>query len=351
MSAGFSGWTLRRRRLRSTPIVAIALGVLAGVTLTGCGGGFLGQGDGNPTGGVNNPAPNPFAGTYKGTVTLDNAKPGVLVVTVGTDGKATGTLSVTGPAQLQSRVVSFAAGVYNITGTVNATTGGFTVNIPNIPGAGAIVITGTLPSATAAGSFNVTAQGQSFPGVLPIVGSGNPGGGNPGGGGVPLQTISSGSAGYVISNPSADLNIDTSAPKALASIFGVVVANGAITSQITNAVFGGFGKGNSGNFEVAVNYFDGSKPAAGDILDIFAPNATSVPPRNAGVKFNFQNYGTPDNKTFSYDAIGGKVVVESVQGGAITVRVENAAMVARTTPVTVLPGKGSFTLNAKIVKK
>ena len=90
--------------------VAIAAVSLAAIALVGCGGGG-GGGNNNP------PAPtnSPFAGTYVGTFSTSNSQSGTLNVTVGSDGKLTGTghNSTTGQDETESGSVTN-AGALNV---------------------------------------------------------------------------------------------------------------------------------------------------------------------------------------------------------------------------------------------
>src|SRR5438309_723153 len=69
--------------MRRTSVSSIILVIVALLIATGCAGGGTAQ------------APNPFAGTYDGTSTLDSAKTGTLAISVDANGTASGTLTVT----------------------------------------------------------------------------------------------------------------------------------------------------------------------------------------------------------------------------------------------------------------
>ena len=107
-----------------------------------------------------------FAGRYVSTLALGEGQTGAVDFTVAADNTATGTLTVTNTAQTrQTQAFSFGAGTYAIQGTVNSTTGVFTMSgtVDGQP----FSFAGTLPAPGnnyVGGSYTLTAGGQTYTG-------------------------------------------------------------------------------------------------------------------------------------------------------------------------------------------
>jgi hypothetical protein len=123
-----------------------------------------------------------FPGRYLGANNLDGGQTAVLDLTVNNNGQATGTVTVADPVVMQA--IDIDPGVYNLTGSVNLTTGTFNLS-GTFPGIGAFTIVGTLPVGNAQGNYVMTINGQTFAGLIQNANLGTPtppnnGGGNDG---------------------------------------------------------------------------------------------------------------------------------------------------------------------------
>lgn len=116
--------------------------------------------------------PQPFVGRFLGANNLGGGQTAVLDFTAGNAGQATGTMTVAA-ANVQAQAVTIAPGVYDLTGTVDPTTGAFNFS-GNFPGVGPFAISGQLGSGVAQGSYQVTVNGQTFSGVVQSASQGVP---------------------------------------------------------------------------------------------------------------------------------------------------------------------------------
>ncbi len=152
-------------RLNRVAVLAASLATLT--LLAGCGGGDNNDSDLFGTGGgTSQPAVSRYAGTYKSTVALPNGATGTTNIIVAANGTCTGTLTVAGGTTgRQATAFSFGAGTYAISGTVDPTTGAFTMtgNIGGQP----FSYNGTLPAPGnnfVGGSYSLSAGGQAYTG-------------------------------------------------------------------------------------------------------------------------------------------------------------------------------------------
>ena len=123
-----------------------------------------GSDDSNVYGGFSQNQVNQFAGTYAGRGALSNGQTGTLNLTVGPDGKVTGTFVVANPVMALA-TFSVATGSYAVSGSVDPSTGAFTVS-GTVPDFGSFSITGVLPRNGVGGSYVVTLNGQTFTGAI-----------------------------------------------------------------------------------------------------------------------------------------------------------------------------------------
>jgi len=121
-------------------------------SLAGCGGG----------GSSVNTGPNPFAGNFVGTGTLDGGKPANLTVAVGADSTVQGSVTVTAPPGREP--VEFPTGTHEFTGTADLQ-GNFNTS-GSLPGGQAFTVKGKLPSGATAGSFEIQAGDSKFMGQM-----------------------------------------------------------------------------------------------------------------------------------------------------------------------------------------
>jgi hypothetical protein len=147
--------------------LGLVLGVLA-LFITACGS----SNDINQISGQQGPPgqPSPYVGDYLGAANLGGGQTSVLSLDVANNGVATGTVTVTG---LQAQTAA-PVGTYDVQGSVDLTTGAFTVN-GNVPAVGPFSITGTLPAtATGQGHYTLTVGNQTFHGVIQDASQGTP---------------------------------------------------------------------------------------------------------------------------------------------------------------------------------
>ena len=160
---------IARARVYAGALIALSL------TLAGCGGsevdGIIPAVSPLPSA---SPIASAYAGTYRSTVALPDGKTGAVTLTVGADNRAMGTLTVSGGRSRQATAFSFGTGTYAISGTVDPTTGAFSMT-GNIGGQ-SFSYSGTLPAPGnnfVGGSYSLTAGGQTYsgsfanPGVQP----------------------------------------------------------------------------------------------------------------------------------------------------------------------------------------
>jgi hypothetical protein len=120
---------------------------------------------GNP--GNQNPI---FAGAYLGANNFVS-QTAVLELDVANNGTATGTMTVSN--LLQAQALEINPGVYDLTGTVNMSTGGFNLS-GSFPGIGNFSIVGVLPVGNNQGSYTLTLNGQTFNGLIQNANLGTP---------------------------------------------------------------------------------------------------------------------------------------------------------------------------------
>ncbi|BCM89919.1 hypothetical protein IAD21_01769 [Abditibacteriota bacterium] len=168
--------------MKNTFFLAGALLVLAPVvvlTVPGCSGGSGGPSPtATPTSTATaTPSTNPTTGPTQGpaqtsNLTLGNGQRAVLTSRV-TGTAIAGTIQILpamATAAVKTRAIpfSFTAGTYNFTGTVTPPRG-YSIQ-GNFGSFGAFTMTGQLPTATQAGSYTLTVNGQTESGVIPIPG-------------------------------------------------------------------------------------------------------------------------------------------------------------------------------------
>ncbi|HSI71667.1 MAG TPA: hypothetical protein VK934_00700 [Fimbriimonas sp.] len=114
------------------------------------------------------PVNNVFAGTYQSAnVTLDNGKTGVVALTVGADGDANGSLTVSAALVAAGRglIFGFTPGVHNIHGTV--TSAGHFSLMGNDPQNGDFRVEGDL-DLHADGTLRIVAGGQTYTSTIAV---------------------------------------------------------------------------------------------------------------------------------------------------------------------------------------
>lgn len=162
---------MQKIKFREPLLLASVLCVVPIMALVpGCGGGSNGQGL------IPSTTPNP-ATTQASNMTLGNGQRAILTTTTrGTE--ITGTLQVLPPAVNPLRATtraltySFGVGTYQISGTFTAPRG-FSITGTD-GGQPLFTMTGQLSTATLAGSYSLTVDGQTDTGVIPKVGQAFP---------------------------------------------------------------------------------------------------------------------------------------------------------------------------------
>lgn len=101
----------------------------------------------------------PYAGSYKGSTTLDGGKKGELAYTIAEDGSVTGTLTVSAPAATKGQDFNFTFGTMTIEGHIDDD-GTITLTGTD-PNSGGFTITGKVnPDGSA--TLTITAGGSTF---------------------------------------------------------------------------------------------------------------------------------------------------------------------------------------------
>lgn len=167
---------------------------------------------------------NTLAGQYLGANNLNSGQVGTLDVTVAQDGSASGTYKVTNPTVGQT----ITTGTYPVTGSVNLTTGTFTLS-GTIPGLGAFSISGVLPISGNVANYTITINNQTFTGAIQPASQGTP---TPpsNNGGATSKLISSGTLSNFLFTPDNSYN-GANPPVSNSSLFGGAVATGSDNSQ------------------------------------------------------------------------------------------------------------------------
>lgn len=149
-----------------------------------------GSDDSNVYTGYNQGQVNQLQGNFAGRGALSNGQTGTLNLSVGADGRATGTFVVANPVVQALAAFSVATGSYSISGTVDQNTGAFTLT-GTVPEFGTFTITGVLTQNGTVGNYVVTLNGQTFSGSIQP-GTTPPANNNPSGSGT-TRAITTGS--------------------------------------------------------------------------------------------------------------------------------------------------------------
>ncbi len=335
--------------MKRTAFLVATIGTIA--LITGCGGGDDDPNAGLPPTLVASPSASAYAGTYRSaSIALPDGRIGTTAFTVGGDDRATGTLTVTdGATTRQATSFNFAVGTYAISGTIDPTTGAFSMT-GNIGGQTFSYI-GTLPTpgnGNVGGSYTLTAGGQTYTGSFA------------GSGGTVSPTPAPSSTPIVNPSPVAPpngtpLNITFSAIDGVQNVdasdftianntllqaypYGAGTVFQSLTIIANSTVAGSTDPNRSRRF--AVQFFD-LEPTVGATY-------TTGGAQNVGVQF----YQFEDNNGLSpsgrlYNGSGGTVTVVARTANSITVRVSNMTM----TPgnyIKGLPTAGAFVANGEI---
>lgn len=138
---------------------------------------------------------NPFAGSYRSTVTLDGGKSGIFDMSVAPSGALTGTLTVSAPAAARlgraPSDFSFSIGTITIAGSVTQS-GTFNVQATDA-NSGLFSISGVLN--VSGGNMTISAGTQTFDGTI----SSNVGGGG-GGGSITFSSVDANISGAAFGN-------------------------------------------------------------------------------------------------------------------------------------------------------
>lgn len=187
-----------------------------------------------------------YVGRYLGAANIEADQTSVLDLNVAANGAATGTLTVSDIVRTQS--IDLNPGVYDLTGSVNLTTGAFNLN-GAFPGVGPFSITGTLPTGNNQSSYTVTINGQTFNGTIQNASLGvptapNSGGGNGGGADIDERLISGGRVRKAISTYGGDFNGSDIIPNSATALTTGVYRNGSeedntLTIAITDTAISG----------------------------------------------------------------------------------------------------------------
>ncbi|MBV9865703.1 MAG: hypothetical protein JO316_10155 [Abitibacteriaceae bacterium] len=328
------------------------LAFLAAVFLPGCSGGSSG----------NNPTPrsvnNPFAGSYTGLLQLGAGQAGTVALNVPKLGAATGTLVINAaPSPVASSAVAatsaatsqatpssptplpvLAAGSRaSLTGYVDTISGAFSLN-GKLAEAGTVLpvtISGTVPVGSGQNSTIVAKIGSStFTGIISA----------PGGGGAtptppaPTPTPSggppSGTFSGTLSEPSADLNLATTAP-----LEATAKAVGRLSDETLSASFS-VGDGTSNDTPlraVLLTISFNATPHAGTVVQLGTPGPLPGTPN----KVQYLESVNADIK--GYIATQGTLTITALNGNSLEFRLDGVRMVAGGFPAG--QPKGSFTLN------
>ena len=322
---------------------AASLGIFS-LTLAGCGGSEV-----NGIIPIASPTPTPasaFAGTYRSAnIALPSGRTGATVVTVAANGTCTGTLTVTdGATTRQATAFSFAAGTYAISGTIDPTTGAFSMT-GNIGGQ-QFSYGGTLPTpgnGNIGGSYSLTAGGQTYSGTFaggttPTPNpSPTPGGGTVGTGGSQSFTFTN------IDTTGLDLSPFTSANASTyqGGVIGVLTTTGGNQIVTVNAYSNLGGDTTSQKFRaVSINLTKiGGTIAAGDTFDLSSAATEAI------VSYSQFDY-TAGAAQVSQLFIGnsGIVTVVSRSGNNVTLRANNVRVAGNSFYNTT----GSLTINGEV---
>lgn len=328
-----------KRLLTVTRVAALAASAASLLVLAGCGGGD--NNDNDLLGALPKPGASPvasrYAGTYKSTVALPNGATGTTNITVAADGKATGTLTVSDTTRgRQATAFNVAAGIYAISGTVDPTTGAFTMS--GVIAGQSFSYSGTFPApgnGNVGGSYSLTYAGQTYTGSFTNPGSTTP---NPnptptGGGG--NTTGQGGTANFTFTNVSG-ATIDASALTSAPSFNGLRSA--PTGTDIINLNLSGASSTGGKTRAVSVIVSKVGTLAVGDTFKL-------NPLQNGGGQVS---YGENTNGNAAgvklYMASSGTVTVVALSATSATLRVTDAGIEA---PIG-YPAAGTFTMNGEI---
>ena len=301
---------------------ALLLGTL--IVLAGCGGDSNNDSDLLGTGGISLPGASRYAGTYRGTLALPEGRTGTTNITVAADGTATGTLTVSGgtTATRQATAFSFGTGTYTISGTVDPTTGAFSMT-GNIGGQ-AFSYSGTLPTpgnGNVGGVYTLTAGGQTYTGSFAGSGGGTV---TPTPTPAPTPTpggTSTGTTSLTFSNVSVagiDVSpITTASIKADASEAKLFFNYDGVESSVNATITASTGAGALDVRTLTLALSNTGFPA-GSAFSVTEPGTIAT--KAVAV---FRQIGFSPYKSVGYGAKSGKVVIVSRSATTITFRLEN----------------------------
>lgn len=163
-------------------------------------------------------------GNFLGSATVGNNQASTLNVTSNTNGTIAGNFLINAPTPQ-----AIAAGTYPVSGTVDLSTGAFTVT-GTIPGIGNFTITGTLPSGNNQGSYQVTLNNQTFQGTIQNSSLGQPTAPNNNNNNGNSSVIQSGTLSNFVFNPDGNYN-GVNPPVSANSLIAGAVATGTNGSE------------------------------------------------------------------------------------------------------------------------
>lgn len=177
----------------------------------------------------NNTATHISAGRYLGNVNI-TGQLGTLDVTVASGGAVTGTFTVAAPTN-QARTVSvIPVGTYNVTGSVNLTSGSFTLT-GTIPTLGNFSFSGTLSGNSTPGNFTITIDGSTYTGSISATSTNN--GGTQNG---TSHFVTSGTLSSFVFNPDGSYNGVNPPVDGNSLVGGTVVTGSTNNNQVTLGV-------------------------------------------------------------------------------------------------------------------
>lgn len=262
------------------------------------------------------------AQSFAAPIRFPNGQNGTLNLRVaGTSVTGNVVVRALGVARLQQTSFAIAAGTYPISGTFTPPRG-FTVRGSFPAPIGSFTISGTLPTATQAGAYTLTAGGQTVSGIVPV----------PGATPTPAPTQPGGGSGALVLSPGAGFNGLNSPIDSTTNQRALLDLRGADTFDANIGV------------GERVLQFTG-RPLNADIAQGTSLVVRSIPDvaQMGGIVISY-NEGRVQNGTYFagfWNATSGSVAFESIVGSRLTLRLQNVGF----TPLANTETRGTFTLN------
>lgn len=345
-------------RLPMTVALAVTALSAASLLAAGCGGGGTNSVVAAPSLGTGTTS-SAFAGRYVSTLAMGTNQTGAVAFTVAADGTAAGTLTVTTTAETrQAQSFSFGAGTYAIQGTVDPTTGAFTLT--GSVGGQLFSFAGTLPAPGnnfIGGAYTLTAGGQTYSGSFA----------NPNATPTPAPTPTPGTTPTPTPAPTPTPGTPTGngVSLTLCDINGVTDIDTLPFTTANNTLLNAYPYGQPGSVfctltVVANSTVTGSTDPNrsrrfavqfGGVEEATTGRVYTLP-TTGQASCGCQFYQFEDNNGLSpsgrlYNATGGTVTVVNRTATSITVRLSNVTLVPGNY-IAGLPTSGTFTVNGEI---